>query len=61
MLCLGPNWTLGALTDELRKVVSTLSILEPFRRAVVGIPFLYQKVTVLAPMSQPWPLLLTPS
>jgi hypothetical protein len=26
------------------KVISTLSILEPFRRAVVGIPFLYQKV-----------------
>lgn len=26
------------------QVVSTLSVLEPFRRAVVGVPFLYQKV-----------------
>lgn len=25
-------------------MVSTLSVLEPFRRAVVGVPFLYQKV-----------------
>lgn len=25
-------------------MISTLSVLEPFRRAVVGVPFLYQKV-----------------
>lgn len=32
------------LSAKLRQVVSTLSVLEPFRRAVVGTPFLYQKV-----------------
>ena len=30
----------------LNQVVSTLSVLEPFRRAAVGIPFLYQKVGI---------------
>jgi len=29
--------------------VSSLSVLEPFRRAVFGIPFLYQKVTSTSP------------
>lgn len=31
-------------TDLSAQVVSTLSVLEPVRRAPVGIPFLYQKV-----------------
>lgn len=30
----------------MQQVVSTLSVLEPFRRAVVGVPFLYQKVGI---------------
>lgn len=34
----------GLLTLSHSQVVSTLSVLEPFRRAVVGVPFLYQKV-----------------
>lgn len=34
------------VVDCLNKVVSTLSVLEPFRRAAVGVPFLYQKVGV---------------
>jgi hypothetical protein len=36
--------TLVGLSGKADNVVSTLSILEPFRRAAVGIPFLYQKV-----------------
>ncbi|KJK64752.1 Mitochondrial biogenesis AIM24 [Aspergillus parasiticus SU-1] len=32
-------------------VVSTLSVLEPFRRAVVGVPFLYQKVSSASPVT----------
>lgn len=36
------QWQDGGLTSQ--QVVSTLSVLEPFRRAVVGVPFLYQKV-----------------
>ena len=30
---------------------STLSILEPFRRAVLGIPFLYQRITSTSPIT----------
>jgi hypothetical protein len=37
------------LTNHNLQTVSSLSILEPFRRAAFGIPFLYQKVTSTAP------------
>ena len=33
-----------------QQVISTLSVLEPFRRAVVGIPFLYQKISSPSPI-----------
>ncbi|RJE20656.1 hypothetical protein PHISCL_06999 [Aspergillus sclerotialis] len=36
--------TLVGLSGKADNVVSTLSVLEPFRRAIVGVPFLYQKV-----------------
>ncbi|RMJ27706.1 hypothetical protein PHISP_01420 [Aspergillus sp. HF37] len=36
--------TLVGLSGKADNVVSTLKVLEPFRRAVVGVPFLYQKV-----------------
>lgn len=32
------------IVDLRAQVVSTLSVLEPVRRAPVGVPFLYQKV-----------------
>ncbi|KAK5115698.1 hypothetical protein LTR62_000787 [Meristemomyces frigidus] len=41
--------TLVGLNGKPENVVSTLSLLEPFRRAVVGIPFLYQKVSSTTP------------
>lgn len=37
----------GQVVNVATQVVSTLSVLEPFRRAVVGVPFLYQKVRPL--------------
>ncbi|KAH8701850.1 altered inheritance of mitochondria protein 24, mitochondrial [Talaromyces proteolyticus] len=37
--------TLVGLSGKPENVISTLSVLEPFRRAVVGIPFLYQKIS----------------
>ncbi|KAJ9222413.1 hypothetical protein DTO169C6_5153 [Paecilomyces variotii] len=43
--------TLVGLSGKAENVVSTLSILEPFRRAVVGIPFLYQKVSSTSPVT----------
>ncbi|GKZ61072.1 altered inheritance of mitochondria protein 24, mitochondrial [Aspergillus niger] len=39
----------GLTTLASTQVVSTLSVLEPFRRAVVGVPFLYQKVRLVSP------------
>ncbi|GLA68655.1 altered inheritance of mitochondria protein 24, mitochondrial [Aspergillus tubingensis] len=41
--------TLVGLSGKADNVVSTLSVLEPFRRAVVGVPFLYQKVRLASP------------
>jgi hypothetical protein len=35
------------IISNISKTVSTLSLLEPFRRAVLGIPFLYQRVRSL--------------
>ncbi|GFF23858.1 altered inheritance of mitochondria protein 24, mitochondrial [Aspergillus udagawae] len=43
--------TLVGLSGKADNVVSTLSILEPFRRAAVGIPFLYQKVSSASPVT----------
>lgn len=36
------------VTDQ-RQATSTLSLLEPFRRAVLGIPFIYQRVSSTTP------------
>ena len=41
----------GSLTVISPQVVSSLSALEPFRRAAVGIPFLYQKVSSASPVT----------
>ena len=38
-------------SDWCRKVSSTLSILEPFRRALLRIPFLYQKISSTTPLT----------
>ncbi|RHZ69400.1 Altered inheritance of mitochondria protein 24, mitochondrial [Aspergillus turcosus] len=43
--------TLVGLSGKADNVVSTLSVLGPFRRAVVGIPFLYQKVSSASPVT----------
>lgn len=43
--------TLVGLSGKADNVVSTLSVLEPFRRAVVGTPFLYQKVSSASPVT----------
>lgn len=43
--------TLVGLSGKVENTVSTLSFLEPFRRAPVGIPFLYQKVTSTSPIT----------
>ncbi|KAF2134430.1 hypothetical protein P153DRAFT_419138 [Dothidotthia symphoricarpi CBS 119687] len=43
--------TLVSLSGNPENVVSTLSSLEPFRRAPVGIPFLYQKVSATSPVT----------
>lgn len=42
--------TLVGLSGKADNVISTLSVLEPFRRAVVGIPFLYQKISSPSPI-----------
>lgn len=43
--------TLVGLSGKAENTVSTLSFLEPFRRAPVGIPFLYQKVSSTSPVT----------
>ncbi|CAL5874414.1 uncharacterized protein PFLUO_LOCUS8710 [Penicillium psychrofluorescens] len=43
--------TLVGLSGKADNVVSTLSVLEPFRRSVVGIPFLYQKISSASPVT----------
>ncbi|KAJ5630949.1 Mitochondrial biogenesis protein AIM24 [Penicillium longicatenatum] len=43
--------TLVGLSGKADNVVSTLSVLEPFRRAVIGVPFLYQKVSSASPVT----------
>lgn len=43
--------TLVSLSGKPENTVSTLSLLEPFRRAPVGIPFLYQKVSSTSPVT----------
>lgn len=41
--------TLVGFNGQAENAVSTLSLLEPFRRAVGGIPFVYQRVTSTTP------------
>lgn len=43
--------TLVGLSGKPENTVSTLSFLEPFRRAPVGIPFLYQKISSTSPVT----------
>ena len=43
--------TLVGVSGKVENTQSTLSLLEPFRRAPVGIPFLYQKVTSTSPIT----------
>ncbi|KAL4787213.1 mitochondrial biogenesis AIM24-domain-containing protein [Aspergillus varians] len=43
--------TLVGLSGKADNVISTLSILEPFRRAPVGVPFLYQKISSASPVT----------
>ncbi|PSK46390.1 hypothetical protein B9Z65_5358 [Elsinoe australis] len=43
--------TLVGFNGKPENAVSTLSLLEPFRRTVVGIPFLYQKITSTSPFT----------
>ncbi|KAF2240689.1 hypothetical protein BU26DRAFT_535825 [Trematosphaeria pertusa] len=43
--------TLVGLSGKAESTLSTLSFLEPFRRAPVGIPFLYQKVSSTGPVT----------
>jgi uncharacterized protein (AIM24 family) len=43
--------TLVGLSGKSENTLSTLSFLEPFRRAPVGIPFLYQKVSSTSPIT----------
>jgi len=43
--------TLVGLSGKVENTLSTLSFLEPFRRAPFGIPFLYQKVTSTSPIT----------
>ncbi|KAJ5779750.1 Mitochondrial biogenesis protein AIM24 [Penicillium paradoxum] len=43
--------TLVGLSGKPDNVVSTLSVLEPFRRAIVGVPFLYQKISSASPIT----------
>jgi uncharacterized protein (AIM24 family) len=43
--------TLVGLSGKPENTLSTLAFLEPFRRAPVGIPFLYQKVSSTSPVT----------
>ncbi|RAH46116.1 AIM24 family protein [Aspergillus brunneoviolaceus CBS 621.78] len=43
--------TLVGLSGKADNVISTLSVLEPFRRAIVGVPFLYQKISSASPVT----------
>ncbi|KAL5334725.1 mitochondrial biogenesis AIM24-domain-containing protein [Aspergillus crustosus] len=43
--------TLVGLSGKADNVISKLSVLEPFRRAPVGVPFLYQKITSASPVT----------
>ncbi|KAL1637341.1 Altered inheritance of mitochondria protein 24, mitochondrial [Diplodia intermedia] len=43
--------TLVAVNGKVENAVSSLSILEPFRRAPLGIPFLYQKFSSTSPIT----------
>ncbi|KAF7510039.1 hypothetical protein GJ744_007143 [Endocarpon pusillum] len=43
--------TLVGLSGDASTVVSTLSVLAPLRRALVGIPFLYQRLTTTTPIT----------
>ncbi|KIN01012.1 hypothetical protein OIDMADRAFT_179876 [Oidiodendron maius Zn] len=43
--------TLVGVNGKAENAQSTLSILEPFRRAVLGIPFLYQRISSTTPIT----------
>ncbi|KAK2628842.1 hypothetical protein QTJ16_001945 [Diplocarpon rosae] len=43
--------TLVGFSGKAENAQSTLSILEPFRRAALGIPFLYQRITSTTPVT----------
>ncbi|BDD55639.1 Altered inheritance of mitochondria protein 24, mitochondrial [Monascus purpureus] len=43
--------TLLGLSGKADNVISTLSILEPTRRAIFGVPFLYQKISSATPVN----------
>lgn len=43
--------TLVGLSGKADNVISTLRILEPIRRAIVGTPFLYQKISSTSPVT----------
>ncbi|EPE26803.1 TRAP-like protein [Glarea lozoyensis ATCC 20868] len=43
--------TLVGLSGKSENTQSTLSILEPFRRAALGIPFLYQRISSTSPVT----------
>lgn len=43
--------TLVAVNGKVENAVSSLSIFEPFRRAPLGIPFLYQKLSSTSPIT----------
>ena len=43
--------TLVGLSGKPENTLSSLSILEPFRRAPVGIPFLYQSISATSPVT----------
>lgn len=39
------------VSGKVENAVSTLSVLEPFRRAALGIPFLYQRISSTSPIT----------
>ncbi|OCK94349.1 uncharacterized protein K441DRAFT_611430 [Cenococcum geophilum 1.58] len=43
--------TVVGISGKVENTVSTLSLLEPFRRAVLGIPFLYQRISSTSPLA----------
>lgn len=43
--------TLVGVSGKAENAQSTLSILEPFRRAALGIPFLYQRISSTSPLT----------